>query len=101
MPNSFLIKPLADWLASITLSGICSISPAPKTGVGILKMRLLALAAASKSGCARTQGPGGPVVPIRPESVAVLCTPPSRVPSGLNLNRASLIGPFTVMKKGT
>src|SRR5881396_2391622 len=33
--------------------------------------------------------------------VAVLWTPPSRLPSGLNLNRASRTGPYSVMKKGT
>src|SRR6266851_7895751 len=41
---------------------------------------------------------GGPRPPVM---VAVLCTPPSRVPSGLNLNRASRTGPFSVMKNGT
>ncbi len=34
-----------------------------------------------------------PSAPARPVIVAVLCTPPSRVPSGLNLNRTSRIGP--------
>jgi hypothetical protein len=70
--------------------------PAPKTGVGILKIRL-GLPCVPKSGWAREQPPA----PVRPVMVAVLCTPPSRLPSGLNLNRASRTGPFSVMKKGT
>src|SRR5437867_9446605 len=70
--------------------------PAPKTGVGILKIRLLLAACVAKSGWAREQPPA----PVRPVIVAVLCTPPSLVPSELNLNRASRTGPFDVMKNG-
>jgi len=37
-PSCFLVLALAAWLARITLSGNRSMRPAPKTGVGILKI---------------------------------------------------------------
>jgi hypothetical protein len=75
MPSCFLVLALAAWLTRMARSGICSMRPAPKTGVGILKMRLLLAAAPTKSGWARTH----PAAPVRPVMVAVLCTPPGPV----------------------
>src|SRR5437773_1138281 len=74
-----------------------SIRPAPNRFAGSLKTRLLVAAAASKSGRARTQPPA----PVRPVMVAVFFTPPSRLPSGLNLKWACCTGPFSLRKKGT
>src|SRR5262245_41417702 len=48
IPSAALSAAFADWLARMTLSGICSIRPVPKTGVGILKETLPAAAWAEK-----------------------------------------------------
>src|SRR5882672_2349554 len=65
-------------LARIALSGICSIRPAPNTGVGMRKMTLLFCSSWLKFGCASVQ----PFAPVRPVMVKRACTPPSAVPSG-------------------
>jgi len=60
-------------------------------------MALPAATAAAKSGCWILQ----PTASSRPEMVKRSWTPPSRVPSGLDLNLTSRTGPFGVMKSGT
>ena len=87
---------LALRLARIALSVICSISPAPKTGVGIRKMMLLLRTCLSKSSCWILQ-PGASGCPVITKRA---WTPPSRLPSGLNWNRASRIGPSRLMNEG-
>src|SRR5579863_2889907 len=91
-------------LARIAASGIASISPAPNTGVGMRKMMfglpprpVSGLPAGRKSGCAILHAPAS----LRPVITNTSCTDPSAVPSGLSLNRASLIGPLAVMNHGT
>src|SRR5262245_35674041 len=86
----------AAWLARIARSGICSISPAPKTGVGIRKITLRRASSLSKSGC-RSPQPGAS---DRPAMVKRSCTPPSGVPSALRTNRASRTGPFRATNDG-
>src|SRR5580704_14309025 len=80
-----------------------SIRPAPKTGVGIRKIMLLAACAAAKLGCGRLQLPASE----RPVTVNRSSTPPlgalvSAVPFELKKkgNRASRVGPLAVMKYG-
>src|SRR5260370_17091282 len=80
-----------------------AIKPAPKTGVGMRKMMLLAATAALKLGCRRLQEPAS----ARPLTVNRSSTPPLgalrlAVPSGLkkNGNRTSRTGPLAVMKDG-
>src|SRR5207244_12081691 len=85
------------WLARIPLSGICSIRPAPNTGVGILKITLRRASSCSKSGCASLQRGAS----VRPAMVNRSWTPPSGVPSGFLTNLASRTGPFSVMNDGT
>src|SRR5262249_12836584 len=77
--------------------------PAPNTGVGMRKMRLLAAAAAAKLGCWRLQLPAS----ARPETVKIVSTPPFgelvlALPSILKKNgkRASRTGPVAVMNEG-
>src|SRR5260221_8420254 len=79
------------------------IKPAPNTGVGIRKIRLLAAAAAAKPGCCRLQ----PAASARPLTVNMVSTPPFgllrlAVPLALkkNGNRASRTGPVAVMNDG-
>ena len=74
----------------IAASGICSISPAPNTGVGMRKITLLRASSASNDGCAIWQRSA----PFMPAMVNRSCTPPS------DSNRASRTGPFAVMKEG-
>src|SRR3977135_2904893 len=90
--------------ARIAESGIASISPAPKTGVGMRKMMfgfpplpVRGFPAGRKLGWAMLQ----PAASLRPVMTNRLCTPPSLVPFGLRLKRASRIGPFCVMNQGT
>src|SRR5882672_11091884 len=78
-------------------SGISSMRPAPKVGVGILKITLWLANWASKFGCAREH----PLAPARPEIVKTSCTPPSGDPSRLRTNRTSRTGPFAAMNDGT
>src|SRR5258708_21291178 len=94
--RSCLAIELAFLLARIAESGMASINPLPKTGVGMRKMTLLAWSAAAKFGCARVQpGPS-----VRPLIVNTAWTPPRREPSGLNLKQASPTGPFNLINDG-
>ena len=95
--RSFFLGASAAWLARIALSGICSIRPAPNTGVGMRKITLRRASSAPKSGCASTH----PGASDRPAMVNRSCTPPSGVPSAFFTNRASRTGPFRVMNDGT
>src|SRR5882762_7148573 len=78
-------------------SGIFSISPAPNVGVGMRKMMFLCWIAWAKFGCVILQ----PVASVRPVITKRSCTPPSAVPFGFLMKRASRMGPFAVMKDGT
>jgi len=80
-----LAPALAAWLATMTLSGMASIKPTPKTGVGILKMRLLFLVWYAKSSWLIVQPLASPVESRRPLMTNSAWTPPSRVPSALYL----------------
>src|SRR5260221_477569 len=80
-----------------------AISPAPKTGVGMRKMRLPAAFAALKLGCVRLHTPAS----ARPLTVNRSSTPPFgaltlAVPLALkkNGNRASRTGPLARTKNG-
>src|SRR3982074_2661760 len=77
-----------------------AIKPAPYTGVGVRNTRLPVAACAAKLGCWITDAlhPGASV---RPAMVKMSWTPPSGVPSGFLINRASRTGPLLVTKKGT
>src|SRR5260370_10583264 len=101
MPK-LLLRLLARFSSRVESSRF-SIRPAPKTGVGMRKMRLLAFAAATKLGCGRLQ----PVASERPLTVNRSSTPPLgllvlAVPLLLKKNgkRASRVGPFCVIKNG-
>src|SRR5579872_775619 len=98
-----LLLRLAAWLFNRVESSRFSIWPAPKTGVGMRKMRLLAACAALKLGCCRLQAPAS----ARPVTVNRSSTPPLgalvlAVPSALKKKgkRASRVGPFAVIKNG-
>ena len=65
--------------------GMASIKPTPKTGVGILKMRLLFLVWYAKSSWLIVQPLASPVESRRPLMTNSAWTPPSRVPSALYL----------------
>ena len=54
----------------------------------------------SKSSWTAVQPLASPLSSRRPLMTNSECTPPSRVPSGLNRNRASRMGPFSVMNEG-
>src|SRR5437899_5582140 len=95
--SSFFLGASSTWFARIALSGICSIRPAPNTGVGILKITLRRASSFSKSGCASAH----PGVSERPAIVNRSWTPPSGVPSAFFTNLASRTGPFSVMNEGT
>src|SRR5882724_8968403 len=80
-----------------------SITPAPKTGVGMRKMMLLVAWACAKLGCGRLQAPASP----RPVMVNKSSTPPlGALVLGLPFElkkkgkRASRTGPFAVTKDG-
>src|SRR5262249_28053161 len=96
MPSARFATALEFRLARISMSGIDSISPAPKTGVGMRNDTLSAPVAASKSGCSMKH----PGASARPEMVNNPYTAPSRLPSGRNLKRASRIGPSVVTNVG-
>ena len=90
--------------ARMAESGIASMSPAPKKGVGIRKIMfgfpplpVTGFPAGRKSGWAMLQ----PGASVRPVITKRSCTSPSLAPSGLRLNRASRIGPLCVMNQGT
>src|SRR5882672_11744376 len=93
----------AAWLASRVESSMFSTSPAPNSGVGMRKIRLLAAWAAAKLRCGMLQLPAS----ARPETVYRSSTPPLgapvlTVPFELKKNgkRASRVGPVAVMKEG-
>jgi len=69
---------------------ICSISPAPKSGVGMRNIKLLAAIACAKFGCDNLHD----TAPVIPAIVNRSCTPPS------DGNRASRTGPVAVMNFG-
>src|SRR5580700_2052576 len=77
-------------LARMVFSGMFSIKPAPKTGVGMRKLRLPLAASAAKSGCAKVQLGASEL----PAIVNRSWTPPS------DLKRASRTGPSAVTKNG-
>src|SRR5579864_1822205 len=76
-------------LAASVSSEMFSINPAPKTGVGMRKLRLPLAASAAKSGCASIQ-PGASAV--SPAIVNRSCTPLS------DLKRTSRTGPSALIK---
>src|SRR5713101_699520 len=91
-------------LARIAESGIDSMSPAPKTGVGMRKMMfgfpplpVSGFPAGRNFGWAMLQ----PAASLRPVMTNRLWTPPSLVPFGFRLKRASRIGPLLAMNQGT
>src|SRR5580700_1582174 len=91
MPSATL-EELAKFIKSVS-SLMFSINPAPKTGVGMRKLRLPRAASAAKSGCDIM-----PLVQVgasfEPAIVNRSCTPLS------DLKRASRTGPSGVIKKG-
>src|SRR5947208_3361893 len=95
--RSFFLGASLAWFARIALSGICSIRPAPKTGVGIRKITLRRASSRPKSGCASAH----PGASERPAIVNRSWTPPSGVPSAFFTNLASRTGPFGAMNDGT
>ncbi len=101
MPSAALTDALTFWLARMVASGICSIKPAPKTGVGIRKMTLPAASCRSKFGCGILHPVASPPSSTRPLMTKSACTPPSGVPSACRLKRASRIGPLSVTNDGT
>src|SRR2546428_2338637 len=104
MPNPVFRDASAFMFARIAESEIASMSPAPNTGVGMGKSMFgfppwpeSGFPAGRKLGCAMSQ----PAASLRPVMAKRSCTPPSLVPSGLRLKRASRTGPFCVMNHGT
>ena len=101
MPRLCLVNESAARLLRMVVSESCSMSPAPKVGVGIRKMMLRFATCLSKSSCTAVQALALPVSSTRPLITNRPWTPPSRLPSGLNWNRASRIGPSRLTKDGT
>src|ERR1700730_6787838 len=104
MPNPTFRDALAFMFARIADSEIASMSPAPKTGVGMRKMMFgfppwaeSGFPAGRKLGWAMLQ----PAASLRPVMTKRSCTPPSLVPFGFRLKRASRTGPFLVINHGT
>jgi hypothetical protein len=95
MPNDALVFGLALTLLISVWSGIISIRPAPNVGVGMRKMTLLRATCVAKSSWAAVQPLASPLLSTRPRIVNNACTPPSRLPSGLVLKRASRTGRST------
>src|SRR5271163_234526 len=103
--------PIADFVvasacmfARIVESGIASMRPAPKRGVGIRKMTfefppwpLSGFPGGPKSGWAILH----PGASVRPVMTKRACTFPSFVPLGFFLNRTSRTGPLAVINQGT
>lgn len=95
---------LAFMFARIAESGIASISPAPKTGVGMRKTMFgfppcpeRVFPAGRKLGWAMLH----PAASLRPVMTNRSWTSPSLVPFGLRLKRASRTGPFAAINHGT
>src|ERR1700722_520651 len=104
MPNPAFRDASTFMFARIAESEIASISPAPKTGVGMRKMMFgfppcaeRGFPAGRKLGWAMLQ----PAASLRPVMTKRSCTSPSLVPLGFRLKRASRTGPFCVMNQGT
>src|SRR5215475_14515984 len=104
IPNADFSDALDCMFARMAESGIASMSPAPKRGVGIRKIMfefppwpVRGFPAGRKSGWAMLQ----PGASVRPVMTNRLCTSPSLTPLVLRLNRASRTGPFCVMNHGT
>src|SRR6267142_7227395 len=103
MPNPAFRDAPAFMFARIAESEIASMSPAPKTGVGMRKMMFgfpplpeSGFPAGRKLGWAMSQ----PAASLRPVMTKRSCTSPSLVPFGFRLKRASRMGPFCVMNHG-
>src|SRR5882672_2711831 len=96
MPRFDFCVALVAWFAAIAASGICSISPVPKAGVGMRKITLLLASWAEKFGWVSVH----PVAPVRPLMVKIACTPPSGEPSEFFTNLASRTGPFARRNDG-
>src|ERR1700689_765968 len=104
MPNPAFRDASACMFARIAESEIASMSPAPKTGVGMRKMMFgfppwpdRGFPAGRKLGWAMLQ----PAASLRPVITKRSCTSPSLVPFGFRLKRASRTGPFGAMNHGT
>src|ERR1700692_1584333 len=104
MPNPAFRDALIFMFARIVESEMASMSPAPKTGVGMRKTMFgfppwaeRGLPAGRKLGWAISH----PAASLRPVMTKRSCTPPSFVPFGFRLKRASRMGPFGVMNHGT
>src|SRR5580704_18841389 len=104
MPNPAFRDALAVMFARIAESEIASMSPAPKTGVGMRKTMFgfppcadRGFPAGRKLGWAMLQ----PAASLRPVMTKRSWTSPSLVPFGFRLKRASRTGPFCVMNHGT
>src|SRR5580658_914115 len=102
-----LLLRLVAWLLSRVESSRFSIKPAPKVGVGMRKMMLLADCASAKLGCGRLVALLQVPASERPVTVNRSSTPPLgsfvlTEPLALkkNGNRASRVGPLAVMKVG-
>ena len=97
MPSVLFAEAALAALARMAQSGIISIRPAPKVGVGMRKTTFFAASCAAKSGCLSEH----PSAPSRPVIVNNAWTPPSGLPSLLRTNRASRTGPFSDRNDGT
>jgi len=103
MPNFFFTETFSCIFARIAASGIASMSPPPKTGVGMRKMMfrfpppVTGLPAGKKSGWAMLQ----PAASLRPVMTYKSWTSPSFVPFGFRLKRASRMGTVGVINHGT
>src|SRR5436189_279431 len=104
MPSGLFRCAWAFMFARIAESGIASMSPAPNTGVGMRKT-MFGFPPLPVSGFPAGRNLGWailhPAASLRPVMTNRLCTPPSLVPSGLRLKRASRMGPLCVMNHGT
>ena len=97
MPSALRAAAVESRLACSAASEMFSSMPAPKIGVGMRRITLLRASSRAKSGCASVQSGAS----MRQAMVKSACTPPSGVPSGLRMKRASRIGPSRWMNEGT
>src|SRR5579862_9759163 len=102
-PNCRFAPAFACWLARMAESGIASIRPAPRVGVGMRKTTLLlppcpvtGLPAGVNTGWVMLQLV---LTSLRPLTTNRLCTPPSGTPPDC-LKRASRTGPFCASNHG-
>src|SRR5882757_896576 len=103
MPSACLLAaPIARFFR-IVVSGMDSIRPRPKVGVGMRRLTLLLATWVAKSSCAMLQVLLMPP-DNEPSSRNVITnsewTPPSAVPAGVRLKRASLTGPLPMINGG-